>query len=175
MSQFRFRAPVQHIPGFRELEIDAQPLLVKLQKAGIKVPVGLLDNRYYFTDLEGWGKVLSDLTFKSNLYAKEKWDCDNYALKAMTVCAERYGLNTLGMVIGDIPTGRHAFNLFYYGFSQLIGKQPPENGRRRHTSLSAPMRWNDRPHWPIEAFHIGVNVMHLPHASALAKNSTNEH
>ena len=115
MSQFRFRAPVQHIPGFRELEIDAQPLLVKLQKAGIKVPVGLLDNRYYFTDLEGWGKVLSDLTFKSNLYAKEKWDCDNYALKAMTVCAERYGLNTLGMVIGDIPTGRHAFNLFYYG------------------------------------------------------------
>jgi len=51
--------------------------------------MGMLDGEYFYTDLEGWGKVLLDLMFKSNLYRDDKFDCDNYALKAMNVCAER--------------------------------------------------------------------------------------
>jgi len=65
--------------------------------------------------LEGWGNILWDLVFNSNLYKADRFDCENYALKAMTTCAERYGLNTMGLVIGDIPLGRHGFNIFFHG------------------------------------------------------------
>lgn len=77
--------------------------------------MGMLDWQYYHTDLEGWNEVLFNLIFKSNLYKQDKFDCENYALKAMNTCAERYGLNTLAVVIGDIPQGRHGFNILYYG------------------------------------------------------------
>jgi len=37
--------------------------------------------------------------------------CDKFAMKARVTAFERYGLNTCGFVIGDIPQGRHSFNL----------------------------------------------------------------
>ena len=81
---------------------------------GFKLPFGMLDYWYYFTDLEGWGKILQDLTFKSDLYIDDKRDCDFYAFKAFTLCQERYKLNTLAFVIGETPYGRHAFNLIVH-------------------------------------------------------------
>lgn len=77
--------------------------------------MAMLDWYYYYTDFEGWGKVIRDLVFKSNLYKKDKFDCENFALKAMTLCAERYGLNTFGLALGDIPQGSHGFNIFWDG------------------------------------------------------------
>lgn len=115
MSKVKIRQPIVHIPSFKEYQITGSLLRVKIEALGLKIPMGMLDWQYYHTNLEGWGKVLYDLAFSSSLYKGDKFDCDNFALKAMNLSAERYGLNTLAVVIGDIPEGRHAFNLFYHG------------------------------------------------------------
>lgn len=115
MSQFKPQAPVVHIPSFPVYKIDGAALMDKVRGAGLQMPFGALDRNYYYTSQEGWGKILFDLVFKSSLYKEDKFDCDNYAMKALTVCAERYGLNTMGMVIGNMPLGRHAWNLLYTG------------------------------------------------------------
>ncbi len=115
MSRIRVQQPVQHIPSFNEFQITAPALRVKLNQLGVQIPMDMLDWQYYFTDLEGWGKVLYNLVFKSNLYKKDKRDCDWYAFKAKVECEERYGLNAIAFVIGDASQKRHAFNMFYYG------------------------------------------------------------
>jgi len=115
MSKFKIQQPLVHIPSFNQYEIDSSVLKQKIQALGLQIPMRMLDEKYYYTDLEGWSKILYDLVFKSDLYKRDKFDCENYALKAMTICAERYGLNTLVMVIGNIPQGRHGFNILYYG------------------------------------------------------------
>ena len=115
MSKIVYRDPLIHIPTFKEYQVDGGYILNKVTELGLKVPMGLLDWNYYYTDLEGWGKVLYDLAFNSDLYKNDRFDCENFALKAMNVCAERYGLNALVMTIGDMPLGRHGFNIFCYG------------------------------------------------------------
>ena len=120
MSQLQWSSPVIHTPSFKEYSISASELRNKLQSLEAKILYGMLDSNYYFTDLDGWIKVLYDLVFKSSLYKIDKFDCENYALKAMNECHERYGLNTLAMVIGDMPQGRHGFNMLYYGDSFLL-------------------------------------------------------
>jgi len=75
------------------------------------MPFGMLDDEYFTVSLEEWGKILYDLTFASNLYKKNKQDCDWYALKAKIECEDRHGINTLAFVTGSTPLGYHAFNL----------------------------------------------------------------
>jgi len=115
MSKVKVINPIIHVPSFKEYSIDGTTLAKKILALGFTLPVYLLDSIYYYTDLEGWGNILWDLTFNVNLGKPEKFDCDNYSLKAMSECAERYGLNTLGLVIGNIPEGRHAFNILFHG------------------------------------------------------------
>lgn len=112
MSKFTIKTPVTHIPKVKEYQISGVELYSKL---GYTVPFGMLDSWYYYADMEGWGSIIQDMVFKSSLYSADKFDCDNYALKAMSVCAERYGLNAFGVAIGASPAGRHAFNIFYNG------------------------------------------------------------
>jgi len=115
MSKLKIQSPVIHTPGFEEYQTTGSNLKANLGVLGLEVPLGMLDSIYYYTNLGGWGKILKDLVFKSSLYKKDKFDCENYALKAMSLCHERYGLNTMGMVIGDTPLGRHGWNIFYHG------------------------------------------------------------
>jgi len=115
MSKFKVQQPLIHIPSFKTYYVSGSFLKEEIESLGFTVPMGRLDSQYYYTDLEGWGAILWDLVFNSNLYKADRFDCENYALKAMTLCAERYGLNTMGLVIGDIPQGRHGFNIFYHG------------------------------------------------------------
>lgn len=115
MSKLKLNKPIEHIPSFTQYKITGSVLRPKIEALGLRIPLGLLDWQYYHTDMAGWGKVLRDLVFNSNLYKKDSFDCENYALKAMNECARKYGLNTLALVIGDIPQGRHGFNLFYHG------------------------------------------------------------
>ncbi|MBA7652219.1 hypothetical protein ES703_60049 [subsurface metagenome] len=115
MSKFKIQQPVIHLPSYTQYLKEGTALKQEVEALGFQIPMGLLDRHYYYTNLEGWGNILYDLVFNSNLYKRDRFDCDNYALKAMNVCAERYGLNTLAMVIGDMPQGRHAFNMLYYG------------------------------------------------------------
>ena len=115
MSRIQVRKPITHTPSIPQYSLNGLELAVKLRDLNLSIPFKMLDWTYYYTDLESWGKILYDLTFKSSLYVEDKFDCDNYALKAMTLCAERYGLNAFGMVIGDTPLGRHGFNILYFG------------------------------------------------------------
>ena len=115
MSNIKVQTPIIHIPSFKEYKISGLELMGKIEGLGLEIPLGMLDWTYYFTDLEGWGKVLYDLVFSSNLYKEDRFDCENYSIKAFNECAERYGLNTLGVVIGDTSAGRHGFNMFYHG------------------------------------------------------------
>ena len=101
--------------SFTEKQISAQELRDKLVALGFTVPLGILDSTYYYTDAEGWAKVLSDLTFKSNLYQAERFDCEDYAMKACVTCWERYGLNAFGLVLGMTPAGYHGFNIGFEG------------------------------------------------------------
>ncbi len=115
MSRVKVKQPVIHTPAFTEYKLTGPELHRRILKLGLAIPFGMLDHYYYYTDLEGWGKVLADLAFKSSLYKEDKFDCENYALKAMSLCHERYSLNTFFMVIGTTPLGRHSFNMFFYG------------------------------------------------------------
>ena len=115
MSKFKVSNPVRHVPSFNEYSILGGEIRSQISELGFGLPIGMLDSWYYYTDLEGWGNILWDLIFNANLGVYEKFDCENYAFKAMTLCAERYGLNTLGVVVGDIPLGRHAFNILFHG------------------------------------------------------------
>ena len=120
MSKFTFQQPVIHIPAFKEFQISGGVLQASLESVGCKIPLGMFDSVYYYTDCEGWAKVLSDLAFKSDLYKAEKFDCEDYAMKAFVTVRERYGLNTFGLVIGDMPQGRHGFNILYDGGEFLL-------------------------------------------------------
>ena len=73
----------------------------------------VLDQWLYCTTMEGWGEVLYDLVLDSDLYQKDIYDCEDYALKAQCICAEKYGLNSFRMCIGDMPQGKHGFNIFF--------------------------------------------------------------
>ena len=120
MSKIKTQNPIVHTPSFKIYEIGGAEIASQLKNLGLRLPVGLLDSRYFYTDAGGWGKLLADLLVKSNLYSENKFDCDNMALRAMNTCAERYGLNTMAFIIGDIPQGRHAFNLIYTGTDWLV-------------------------------------------------------
>ena len=115
MSKFRVQQPVTHIPSFKEYKIDANTLVKKYYDLGIEIPFPVSSYWFFHTDIEGWAKILPDLVLKSNLYKKDRTDCEWYALKAYITCRERYGLNTLPYTYGIMPLGAHGFNSFWTG------------------------------------------------------------
>lgn len=119
MSQIKTQQPIQHIPSFTSYGLQRAYFVQELSKLGIKTfPQDVdfvLDQWLYYTDLESWGKILYNMVFNSNLYKIDKFDCEDYALKAQCVSAERFDLNALRMCIGDMPQGKHGFNILFYG------------------------------------------------------------
>jgi len=119
MSQIKLKQPVVHTPTFNKWGIQRYALVQKLKELGIgtfpKTSDFVLDNWYYYTDLEGWAKILPDLVLNSGLYRTNIFDCEDYGLKAQIECADRYGLNAMRLCIGEVPEGGHGFNLLFYG------------------------------------------------------------
>jgi len=120
MSRIKVNPNIIHTPSFKTFMIDGATLKGRLANIGLTTPMNMLDSRYFYTDVEGWSKILPDMMVKSSLYLEDRYDCDEYALKAKVTCSERYGLNAMAFVIGDIPEGRHAFNMIYDGVDWLI-------------------------------------------------------
>ena len=119
MSTIRVQKPVIHTPTFQKWGIQQYYFLQKVQALGIdvfpKTDDFTLDDWYYYTDLDGWAKILPDLVLNSNLYKPNVFDCEDYGLKAQIECSLRYGINSLRLCIGKVPKGWHGFNIFPYG------------------------------------------------------------
>jgi hypothetical protein len=99
------------IKDFKLYTMAGTTLWAKLNLVGIGTPMGMLDNNYFYTDEAGWKLILGDLVQSGALWKTDRYDCDKFSMKARVIAYERYGLNTCGFVIGDIPQGRHSFNL----------------------------------------------------------------
>ncbi len=115
MSKIKVQQPILHLPSFKEYKISGADLANKYEELDIEMPFPRSDFWYYYSNPEGWAKVLADLTITSGLYKKDRFDCEDYALKAQVMCAERYGLNTLRYTYGKMPLGYHGFNSFWAG------------------------------------------------------------
>jgi len=120
MSKIKVQQPIVHLPSFKEYKISGAELAKKYEALGVKMPFPRSDSWYYHTDEEGWVKILGDLVFKSSLYKTDRFDCEDYALRAQGVCAERYGLNTLRYTYGMMPLGAHGFNSCWTGDRFLL-------------------------------------------------------
>ena len=120
MSQVKIKQPIVHIPSFKEYKISGLELAGKYIELGTEIPFPRSDNWYYYTDIDGWAKLIPHLLIKSSLYKPDRFDCEDYAMKAQTLCAELFGLNTLRYTYGTMPLGAHGFNSFYVGDGFLL-------------------------------------------------------
>lgn len=128
MSEFKTTdpiAPVVHIPSIKRWGVQQHHLVERLAELGIDTLIKsdmvasgenfVLHGWYYYTDLDGWSKLLPDLILKSSLYRPNIFMCFGYAVKAWVECAQRYGVNSLLVCTGTMPQGKHGFNIFPYG------------------------------------------------------------
>ena len=120
MSKFTYQPPVTHVPSFTEYKISGAELAQKYTQLAVTLPFPRSDSWYYHTDEEGWARLLADLAFNSSLYKADRFDCEDYAMKAQSTCAERYGLNTLRYTYGTMPLGAHGFCSFWTGDRFLL-------------------------------------------------------
>lgn len=99
-------------PKFKEYEISWQELAAMIKDKGMTMPCWLFDSRYYFISHEDWGMVFADVLLNMPRYTTQKFDCEDFALLVKARVSERYQLNTVAVIIGDSPGGRHGFNMF---------------------------------------------------------------
>ena len=107
----KFITKVEHLPSITELEMDASQLSSLLNPLSLR-ELHLWDNRYFYCSHEDWGKVLAKVLLGMPKYVAEKWDCEQYAMRATVRAGELFQLNTLGLCIGQSPFGYHGFNIF---------------------------------------------------------------
>lgn len=108
------------MPKFNTYAISLPALMAEYQNIGVSNPFNPSDGWYYYTDRAGWAAVLTNLLISSSLYQPDKFDCDDYSLKAQVLCAERYGLNALRYTFGIIPAGGHGFCTAWAGSDFII-------------------------------------------------------
>ena len=121
MSIFKLEA--KHIPTVKEFPIIASELDKLIRALPIMWRnIDLDDGYYYFTDWEGWGKIIEYLKPNRPKYIAEKFDCDNQAKWHSVEVARLFQLNTCAEVEGwaDVGRGvpeRHKWNIFFDGDS----------------------------------------------------------
>jgi hypothetical protein len=104
-------------PEYVIYEMPYLDMIKKLNEAGISYPLGVSDEVFRFTDIEGWKRILPHLLYTG--HTSRIFNCEDIALKTVLRCQEEYGLNAIGMVNGWKNGKSHAFNLLYvkdYGF-----------------------------------------------------------
>lgn len=102
-------------PKYNIYSMSRAAMQNKLKEIPVQIPCGLFDSNYYYTDDQGWANILINAISSSLLYKSDKFDCENYAMKAMSTIAEKYGLNAFGVCLGHMSQGYHGFNIFYVG------------------------------------------------------------
>ena len=107
----KFITKVEHLPTITEIEMSSSHLKSLLQPLDLR-ELHLWDSRYFYCSHEDWGKVLAKVLLGMPKYVAEKWDCEQYAMRATVRAGELFQLNTLGLCIGQSPFGYHGFNIF---------------------------------------------------------------
>lgn len=112
MCKINFQKPIVRVPRFKEYSIGKEQLRTLLEPLGMRRRY-LWDKRYYYVSHEDWGKIFSDVLLNLPKYTTDKFDCDNFAFLVAARVAEKYKLNTCGIVTGESPSGGgHCWNIF---------------------------------------------------------------
>ena len=102
----------QRVTIHTEFCIDGASLATLIKNAGMTMPCYLFDSHYYYVSHVDWGKIFEDVLLNMPTYTSERFDCEDFALLTKARVSEQYKLNSVAVIIGDTPAGRHGFNLF---------------------------------------------------------------
>ena len=106
----RFNVKVEHVSNYTEYITD-KVILGRMLDGYEILHAKLWDKFYYYYSFEDWLRVFADILANMPKYAKEKFDCDNFALLTCARVMEKYHVNGCGIAIGDSPMGYHAWNI----------------------------------------------------------------
>jgi len=111
----------QTVPGdYPIYKMRYSEQITELEELGLEMQVKTQfrpDTWVYYTDEEGWNKIIPFLTFPADLYVAEGGDeggadCDGYAKYASAKAEMIFKLaNGCIQTWGQMPLGRHAWNL----------------------------------------------------------------
>ena len=85
---------------------------------GVKrVPI---DSRYYLTTPDDFSRIIEETIIDHRRYKRAKFACENFAFGLQNVVAQRYGINSVGIVI-DLSNSR-GYNIVIYddGMSEVF-------------------------------------------------------
>ena len=100
-------------PKFEEFWTTAPTLISMIKSKGMTMPCYCFDNKYYYVSHEDWGVIFADVLLNMPAYTTQKFDCEDFAILVKARVSERYKLNTVAVIIGGTPFGRHGFNMFF--------------------------------------------------------------
>ncbi len=116
--------------------VISQEDLLKSLPEGVRLPVQPLDNEYYYLTLEDWRKVFNEVFSRMPSYIRDRRDCEDFAWIFRGFVILLAGMNAFGWVIGDIPAGRHGFNMFYADSGWYILEPNPQYAYGNYNILS---------------------------------------
>lgn len=71
-----------------------------------------LDSRYHLTTPDDFSRVIENVVIDHRNYKQAKYDCENFAFAFKSIVAQRYGLNSVGVVMDE--NAQNAFNVVVY-------------------------------------------------------------
>ncbi|QLG29985.1 hypothetical protein HUG10_20475 (plasmid) [Halorarum halophilum] len=71
-----------------------------------------LDSRYYLTTPDDFSKIVEETVIGHRYFRRSKFDCENFAVAFQSIVAQRYGVNSVGVVVNH--AGTRAFNVVMY-------------------------------------------------------------
>jgi hypothetical protein len=103
-------------PAIPLLSIPAATVLKEVRALSLPLMYPtLLDwgQAYYYTTMEGWGKVFQYIYFDFPMpsYIVGRMDCEDFALLLKGLVSAFFGLNYFAFVGGKAPCGPHGFNM----------------------------------------------------------------
>ncbi len=105
-------------PKIPRYVISASEVSKELEAAGIHTLYGRLDSLYIYTDVVSWEKIMMYIYKNMQLpdYCVDnvgRWnlDCEDFAIWMKSMVSTNFGINYIGIAIGDTPQGRHSFNI----------------------------------------------------------------
>ena len=88
--------------------ISRSDYLAEFDKVGI-TSMALLDSNLSITSKAELDRIAPYLVYPASYYVDDIWDCEDYALRAQSDAAHKFGVSGVRLGIGNMPLGRHGF------------------------------------------------------------------